>query len=246
MAKGKLVKQGYVPNQHGAWAMLVIPFLLGMFAAKAGWLHALLFVGWLLVYLFTFPFLQGIRTGKWKVYGKPLLFYGCMLAPVGAGLLLLHPELLKMVPWFIPLFIVNVYYAKRNRERALVNDLAAILQFSLMVFVAYEVGGGTDLRLAAELFALNAIYFIGTIFYVKTIIRERNNKRYYWYSVSYHVAACAIGAIWFPPLLLLALAVLLVRSVWAPRTGITAKKSGMMEIGYSVLVTCTALTAYLW
>lgn len=246
MAKSKWMKQGYIPNQHGAWAMLVVPFLLGMFAAEAKLLHILLFAGWLLVYLFTFPFLQGIRTRKWKVYGKPLLFYGCLLLPVGASLLLLHPGLLRMVPWFIPLFVVNVYYAKINRERTLVNDLAAIIQFSLMVFVSFEVGGGTDMRLAAELFALSAIYFIGTIFYVKTIIRERNNKRYYWYSVGYHVAACAVGAIWFPPLLMVPLAALLLRSIWAPRTGITAKKSGMFEIGYSLLVTCTALTAYLW
>jgi len=246
MAKSGLMKQGYIPNQHGAWAMLVIPFLLGMFAADAKLLHLLLFAGWLLVYLFTFPLLQGIRTRKWRIYGKPLLFYGCLLLPVGAGLLLLHPALLRMLPWFIPLFLVNCYYAKRNKERSLVNDLAAVIQFSLAVFVAYEVGGGSDLRLAAELFALSAIYFTGTIFYVKTIIRERNNKRYYWYSVSYHLAACAVGAIWFPPLLLLALAILLARAAWAPHTGITAKKSGMLEIGYSILVTCTALTAYLW
>lgn len=239
------MKQGYIPNQHGAWAMLVVPFLLGMLAAQARPIHILLFVGWLLVYLVSFPLLQGIRTGRWHVYGKPLLLYGCLLLPVGAGLFVWQPALLKLAPLFIPLFLVNIYYAKRNRERALMNDLAAVIQFSLFVFVAYEAGGGSDWLLAAELFALNALYFIGTIFYVKTIIRERNNIRYYWYSVGYHAAIAVLGAFIFPPLFLLPLAVLLIRAVWAPRTGITAKKSGMFEIAWSVLVTCTALTIYI-
>lgn len=49
----------YIPNQHGAWAMLVLPFLFGVAASRGQLIHIPLFVCWLLIYLFSFPLLQG-------------------------------------------------------------------------------------------------------------------------------------------------------------------------------------------
>ncbi|KIL41686.1 hypothetical protein SD70_06150 [Gordoniibacillus kamchatkensis] len=238
------MKKRYVPGQHGAWAMLLIPFLFGMFAAKPVPLHALLFVCWLLVYLFSYPLLQWIRTGKRQVYGKPMLVYGSLLVPTGAVLLVLHPVLIKFALLFVPLFLVNSYYARCNRERSLVNDTAAVVQFSLIVFVAYQAGGGSDWRLAAELFGFSVLYFMGTVFHVKTMIREKHNAIYYRFSVGYHLAMLAAAAIWFPPALLAPLAVLLVRAIWSPRTKLTVKQSGMLEIAYSVLIACSVLFVY--
>jgi len=238
------MKKGYIPGQHGAWAMLIIPFLFGMFAARPVPLHALLFFGWVLVYLFSYPLLQWIRTKKRRIYGKPLIIYGSLLLPTGAALFALRPSLIWMALMFIPLFLVNGYYARRNRERSLVNDLAAVLQFSLMVFVAYQVGGGSDWKLAAELFGFSVLYFTGTVFYVKTMIREKHNVKYYWFSVGYHLALLAAAAVWYPPGLLVPLAVLLIRAILSPRTKLSVKHSGMLEIAYSVLVACTVLIVY--
>ncbi len=238
------MKKGYIPNQHGAWAMLLIPFLFGMFAAKPSWVHALLFLGWLLVYLFSFPFLQWARTKKLQVYGKPMVLYGVILVPVAISLLLIQPELWKWVPCFIPLFIVNWYFAKKKRERAFLNDLAAVIQFSLIVFVAYSVGGGDSWTLATELFGLSILYFTGTIFYVKTIIREKNNVAFYRFSIGYHLVSIVVAAILFPPGILIPLFLLLLRAIWFPRTKITVKKSGMLEIAFSLIMAITALSVF--
>ncbi|MGG3455923.1 hypothetical protein D3C81_756370 [compost metagenome] len=234
----------YIPNQHGAWAMLVVPFLFGMLASTPGAIHGLLFVCWLLIYLLMFPLLQWIRTGKAARFRKPVLFYGALLVPAAAALVLFRPIVLLMALLFVPLFAINALYAKRKRERALLNDIAAIVQFSLMVFISYKLGGGTDFRLAMELFLISTAYFIGTAFYVKTIIRERNNKRFYAYSVAYHLVL-ALLALWLlSPALGLAAVVLLARAVWFPRTGITAKPSGMLEIVYSVIVLAAVWMTY--
>ncbi|WP_334074449.1 MULTISPECIES: YwiC-like family protein [Paenibacillus] len=234
------MKPKYIPKQHGAWAMLIIPFLLGMFASGPGWLHGLLFIGWLLVYLFTFPLLQWIRTGKTRLYGKPMLLFGGLLIPVAVALIMLYPTLLFWIPCFLPLFLVNGYFARRNRERAFLNDLAAVVQFSLILFIAYQMGGGKDWRLAGSLFLLNILYFTGTIFYVKTIIREKNNPLFYKLSVGYHIASLVVCAVWFPAAMLIPLTVLLMRAVWLPKTKITVKRSGMLEIAFSLLFTvCT-------
>ncbi|MEC2346820.1 hypothetical protein P9H28_22370, partial [Paenibacillus barengoltzii] len=80
------------------------------------------------------------------------------------------------------------------------------------------------------------LYFVGTAFYVKTIIRERNNKRFYVYSVAYHVLLLALAVWQLQPALWIAALILLARAAWFPRTGITAKQSGMLEIVYSVIV----------
>ncbi|CAJ1003955.1 MULTISPECIES: YwiC-like family protein [Bacillales] len=238
------MKKGYIPNQHGAWAMLLIPFLFGMFAAKPVWLHVLLFLGWFLAYLFSYAFLQWLRTKKTTIYRRPMQVYGSLLIPIGFLLLVLDPALARLVPFFIPLFLVNCYYARRNQERALLNDLAAVVQFSLMVFVAYQAGGGTDWRLAAELFGFSILYFTGTVFYVKTMIREKHNAMYYRFSVMYHLALLVAGALWFPPGLLVPLAVLAVRAVWSPHTKLSVKQTGILEIAYSVLIAGTVLVVY--
>lgn len=234
-------KSGYIPNQHGAWAMLVMPFLFGMFASKPVWLHAPLFLGWLLVYLFSYPFLQWLRTKKKRTYIGPMRLYGGLLIPTGVLLIVLEPALARWIPLFIPLFLVNAYFAIRNRERALINDLAAVVQFSLIVFVAYQAGGGTDWTPAVERFALSVLYFTGTVFYVKTMIREKHNRKYYAYSVGYHLAFLIAAALWFPSWLLPPLAVLLVRAVWSPRAKMSVKQIGMLEFAYSALFACTVL-----
>jgi hypothetical protein len=240
MSKGK---KGFVPNQHGAWAMLVIPFLFGMFASGSVWIHALLFCCWLLAYLFSYPFLQWVRTQK-RIYVKPALVYAALLIPAATALILLNPGLARWGLLLLLPLIVNVYYARRNRERSLINDLAAVVLFSLMVFIAYDAGGGRDWTLAGELFAFSVLYFTGTVFYVKTIIRERNNIRFYRLSIAYHLALLVIAALMFPPALLLPLAVLLVRAIWSPKLKLNVKKTGVLEIAYSVMIAVTALAAY--
>lgn len=224
--------------------MLVIPFLFGMLASTPGVVHVWLFTCWLLIYLLMFPLLQWVRTGKFGRVRGPIILYSLLLVPAAAGLLWIRPGVILMASLFLPLFAVNVYYAKRKRERALLNDMAAIVQFSLMVFVSYRLGGGNDYHLAFELFLISMLYFIGTAFYVKTIIRERHNKRFYGYSVIYHLGLTLLS-LWLPALILVAAAViLLARALILPRTDITAKQSGMLEILFSLLVLSTVWLTY--
>lgn len=237
-------KRGYIPNQHGAWAMMIVPFLFGMVSGGVHYLHLLLFVVWLLSYLFTYPVLQAIKTKKWKLYREPMLVYGVLLAISGIALALLAPNLIKWILPFIPLFVINCFYARANKERAFLNDLAAVVQFSLIVFVAQELGGRGELTEAAWLFALNLLYFTGTIFFVKTMIREKRNKTFYWYSIIYHALLLTAGLVLFPPLINLIIAVLLIRAIVMPRRGLTPKQVGIMEFIYSLSLVIAVLWTY--
>jgi len=234
----------YIPKQHGAWAMLILPLLFGVIASAPAWQHALLFVAWLLSYLFAYAALQWVRTKRKTVWLAPLRLYGGLLLPVGAALLILEPELLPLLPLAAPFVLVNLYYAKRNRERAFLNDLAAVILFSLMTFAAFRVGDGADAGLAFELFALSVLYFTGTIFYVKTMIREKGSRAFYRYSVLYHAAFLAVVAWLYPPALIAAAAALLVRAVVMPRLAPPVMTIGILEIAWSALVLICAWAAY--
>lgn len=233
----------YIPNQHGAWAMLILPFLLGIAASSGQIIHIPLFVCWLLIYLFSFPLLQWVKTGKSERYIGPMKVYGILLLPLSIYLLITEPELLWFVLPLVPLFAVNLYYAKTKNERALLNDISAILAFCLMVYPVFYVGKGESWRTATELFLLAVLYFIGTALYVKTVIRERSNIRFYYGSVLYHLLFVLVGIFLFPSLLA-PLIVLLMRAAILPKTGITGRHTGMIEIGFSLMLYVSVLVLY--
>lgn len=231
----------YIPNQHGAWAMLIVPFLFGMFAAVPVPMHLLLFVCWVLAYLFIFPLLQWIRTGRRERYLRPVVVYGLLLVPAAAWLICNDPGLLWFAMAFALLFAVNCYYAKINRERAFMNDLAAVLLFSTMAFIAYRVGGGTLWSEARTLFYISLLYFTGTVFFIKTMIRERGNRTFYKLSVGYHGIFILLVILFFSRWLLIPAVVLLLRAIWSPLTKMKIKHAGMLEIVYAVIMTVGVL-----
>ena len=236
------MKKAYVPTQHGAWSMLALPYLLGLAASPSVRpAHALLFACWLAAYLLSYPVLQWIRTGKSERYKEPAFLYGGLLLALGAGLLAAAPELIWFALALLPLFLVNLYYARTNNERALANDLAAVVMFSSVVFPVAHLGGGDVLGRAPDMFALSILYFAGTVFYVKTVIRERNNPRYYMYSVVYHLAAGAAAAILIDWRFVFLFLVLTARAAAFPKLGFTPKKTGITEFIFSVLVLACAV-----
>lgn len=234
----------YIPNQHGAWAMLIMPFLFGTFAADARPLHALLFVCWLIIYLFTFPLLQLIRTRKSKLFLRPIQIYGGLLVIAGVPLIILKPALLFVGLAYVPLFLVNVFYAKSNNERSFVNDLVAVVQFCSMVYVTYWIGGGSDWSLASDLFFICLLYFIGAVFYVKTMIREKKNKVFYILSVGYHAISLIAFGILFPMMLMIPMLILLARAVIYPKLKLSIKQVGISEIVFSILFSIFVLVMY--
>jgi hypothetical protein len=222
--------------------MLVVPFAAGMLAAQPSWLHLLFFAGWLLAYLFSYPALQWVKTGKKERYGKPVAVYAVLLAVTGAALLWLRPQLIFYALALIPFSVVNIYYARRNRERAFWNGIIAIIQFCTVVYPAYALGGGSDWYLASGLALVCFLYFAGTVFYVKTIIREKNNPAYYRASVGYHMLLVVLSAWLLPYVMLIPALILLARAVVCPRMGISVKQTGIMEIGISAMVLISVLT----
>ena len=109
-----------------------------------------------------------------------------------------------------------------------------------MVLVAHDAGGGTDWRWAWLLAAVLAAYFCGTVFYVKTLIRERGSERHYWLSVAFHGVA-TLALIPAGGALTAVFALLAVRAAIAPAFPVTPKQAGIGEIVATVAVAAAAL-----
>ncbi|MDO3412332.1 YwiC-like family protein [Saccharibacillus sp. CPCC 101409] len=236
----------YLPNQHGAWAMLLLPFLTGLSAAGGSIDHIPLFLCWLLMYLFSFPLLQWIKTGKKERYFKPAALYGALLVPLAAVVIAAEPRLIGYGALLLILFAIPVYYAKMKNERALLNDIAAIVLFCSFIYPVVYVSAGSeaDWGRTTLLFILLGLYFVGTALYVKTIIREKKNPRYYRLSLAYHTLLLPFAA-WLSVPLLVPFAILLLRAAVLPKRNLKVKQTGMAEVGFALMLYVSVVLAYL-
>lgn len=74
-ARRKTARQ-FIPPQHGAWAMLLVPWLTGVLVAGFHWAHLPLFGAWLAGYLLSYYALQAIKTRRLSRFRPQLLLYG--------------------------------------------------------------------------------------------------------------------------------------------------------------------------
>ncbi|WP_199424445.1 YwiC-like family protein [Actinotalea solisilvae] len=259
---------GWVPNQHGAWAMLVLPAVVGAAHAGVRWWHLVLLAAWLSAYLAYFAVGLWLKSRRRPRYLPPVRAYAATTAVLGALVVVGEPAVLRWGLVYAPLLATSLVLVARRADRTVTNDLVMVAAASLLAVVAHAgavptgagpawLPGGGDPHgwvLAGVLLA----YFAGTVPYVKTMIRARGDRRMYAASVALHgalaagagawaVAAAAGGlgdlrlAVW-----LTVLAVLLaVRAAVVPRRwpAATPKQVGLGEIAASAALALVLLLA---
>lgn len=227
-------RRRFVPPQHGAWAMLAVPYLAGLLAAGFRWPDLPLLVAWLAGYVLSYYACQALKSRRPRRYRDQLAVYGAVAAPAAILVVAARPPVLWYAPAFAALFAVNAWYAWRRRERALLNDVASVVESCLMVLVVATVAGTppADVLGAA---ALCAAYFLGTVLFVKTMIRERDDPAYRRWSAGYHLVALVLAA-WLSPWAGALFAWLLLRAVVLPGRRLSPKQVGLIEIANSVVL----------
>ncbi|MEU9195388.1 YwiC-like family protein [Streptomyces hundungensis] len=232
----------WVPNQHGAWVMLAVPFLAGTLLGRPRWAHVPLLAAWLLGYLAVYHAQQWLRLTRIgrnprapRRHVRPAVCCGVGAAAFGLPLAVGHPWLLWGAACAVPFLAVNFLYAYANRERALANGLAAVVPACAMALVTMRVGVGVGGSWSAGVAAAVAclLYFAGTVPYVKTMIRERGSRAYYRGSVAYHCAALPLAAA-LSPWLAVPFAIFLVRAVVLPGRGVRVGVVGVGEVACAV------------
>ena len=229
----------WLPNQHGAWAMLITPVLVGALLADVRVVHFVLLIAWLGAYCANFFVMLSFKTHRWHRYRAQLAAYGAVAGIGGVLVLLDRPSLLLLSMVAVPVFLINLYFVRTRNERAWLNDVSGILLAGVVGFAAFRLGySGSDatvVREAGQAIAIVCAYFVGTVFYVKTIIRERGSARWLQMSIAFHVVFAATLLLlqsWF----VAAVALLaLVRAALVPSRGWTPKQVGLLEVLFTVL-----------
>jgi hypothetical protein len=228
----------FLPKQHGAWAMLIIPFWLGVIASHFLWQHILLFIGWLFLYLATYPLLLLFKRKKIPFYRKWTIIY---MLPAMIFLLvplLTKPSIILFGVGMIPFFCINAYFSSKNNDRALINDISAILVFGMAGLASSFIAEGFISNSSWLVFFSSTLFFIGSTFYVKTMIREKKSIVYRNISWGYHVLLLVLWLLLGQWRVALAIFPSLVRAFYFYRKSYSVKKVGILEIINAVLFFC--------
>jgi hypothetical protein len=224
----------WLPPQHGAWAMLVLPFGIGVVRGGPGWIHLPLLVAWLGGYLLSYYAQLALKVRRTSRIRAQLLWYAAATTVAGATVVLLRPSLARAMIILLPLLTVNAWYAWRRQERALISGLASVAQGSLMTFVTVAAVGAPLGPVVGIVVAL-LLYFTGSLLYVKTMIREQGDTGYLLASIGFHIVAL-VGATLLAPALLVPFGWFLARAVVLPRRRPSVRQVGLLELAGSLLL----------
>lgn len=245
-----------VPDQHGAWAFLLLPVLLGV--AAGGWAPAVLalVVAWVAAYPLSWALIGVIAEPRPERFRRALVVWSVVAVPAALVAVALRPWLLFVGAAYVGLFLVNVRFARRREQRALANDLVLVAECTLMIpTVAGAVaGGGWFVPVTAmtepavtSLAVACALALVGSTLHVKSLIRERRNPRFgrlsRWYSVACAgvvialAAGADVGAVLVVPFVGLAV------RAFAVHPGLRPARIGLVELACLLLLAAAAFVA---
>ena len=205
---------GWVPNQHGAWAMLIAPVLVGSWPSFT-WRQILLLVVAVVAYLALYAVGLWLKSGRKARYRSAALTYAAITTVLLAALVISEPRLLAWAPVYAGGIGLSLWASWRRDDRSWWNDIVlvflacgatlvaagmrpvadgvAVLSIAPAPFAWPPPGlrDGFALMAAAVLLA----YFLGTVVHVKGMIRDRNNPAVYLGSVIYHVVAVMLAVV---------------------------------------------------
>lgn len=173
--------------------MLAVPLLLGVAATAASPWHLPLAVAAVAGYLAAATAQAWLRARRRPDFVPSLAVYGGVFAVAGLVLVAAFPALLLSVAVVVPAGALVVGGARPGTPRDLVNSLAQTAIALVLVPAAGHVSGAWDATAIATATAVAAGYLVGTVFVVRSVIRERGNRAFAGLSVGFHVA-CAMAA----------------------------------------------------
>jgi hypothetical protein len=177
-------------------------------------------------------------------FRRPAVLWAGALGLAGVMATAAQPWLLVVAVAIAPLEAIVLWRAAQGRPRALSAGIAAACMSAAIAPVSYWVtlSGVQVTPVAAQLFVVCWLAFVGTVLHVKSTIRERSDDRYRWASIAFHSAAAAI-AIWIDPIFAVAFGYLLLRAVLVPRGRWSPPLIGVVEIVGASLVLVTGVLA---
>ena len=206
----------WIPRQHGAWAMLLLPVLLGVAASALSPWQLVVAVTALAAYLASVTAQTWARSRRPPAYRLPIAVYGTVAVVLGLILLLAFPPLALAAVVVVPTGVVVFRGAQPGTRRDLANSLAQFAQALVLVPVTAWVSGTWDPERVIAYTCVAAGYQLGTVLVVRSVLRERGNDAFAALSVGFHLLLVALAALFLPLPYALVAAGLAVRAAGLP------------------------------
>lgn len=206
----------WIPRQHGAWAMLALPLLLGVAASEPDPWQLVLAGAAYAGYLASITVQTWSRARRPPAFRTPILVYGAAFAVLGLALVVAFPALLLTLLVFVPAGLIVFTGARPGTKRDLANSLAQVAQAIVLVPAAAYVAGAPDWERILAYTLVAAAYLVGTVLVVRSVLRERGNDRFAALSIGFHLAIAAVAALALPLPYLLVAAGLAARAIGLP------------------------------
>lgn len=258
-----------LPHEHGAWAMFIAPLVTGFGAAEFFDLNALLLTLTVLgFFMLRFPLMVVIRYAsrvpqvranaiQWSV------IYAAFTAVCGA-VLLFSTRLWELVPIAAlggMTLIVYLALVARREEMSVAGEWLGIAGLALGAPAAYLLGRHVLDADAFALFALNVLYFGGTVVYIKFKVRQqprvaaKNWVERLWFgriSIVYHAIVLAFATLsaaagWIPALVVLTFILPMCKvlgGVLTQPARLNIRRLGLIELGFTLAFVFVVVTAY--
>ena len=197
------IKQ-YIPREHGAWAMWIVPMLSAALTTHFSLSFLLLFLCFALLYVVHHPIVMLVkRRANSQSDGKKfVLAVGVPAIVLGNALILIYD-----LPWLVlfgmlelALFVFSVKAFVDKEQRTFANELTIVAALTLSAPASYYTITHAVDRRAVMLYILNFLFFGSSVFYVKMRIEFLRTKGF-WRSeaekarsmtVAYHVVLVAV------------------------------------------------------
>lgn len=194
----------FIPREHGAWAMWIVPMLSAALVARFSIAFFLLLICFALLYVVHHPIVLMARR-KSIVDSrdmKKIALVAMIAVAAGLCLVVLYGRvwLLAFGAVEAAIFLSSIKSFLERDQRSLLNELTVVAALTLSGPASYYAITGLLNTLALLLYVLNFLFFGSSVFYVKTRIeflkmkgvRKGEAKTAFVMMLAYHTLLIAL------------------------------------------------------
>lgn len=259
----------FLPREHGAWAMFIVPLWVGISAAGVFNFEVALFAltafGFFLVRYPTMLALKNRARDLRRDAIRWSVMYGA-LTGIGAIALMAISQIALLIPLGALgalSLAIYLWHAARRVEMTLLGEWIGIAGLALGAPGAYLVATRALDTTAFAIYVLNVVYFGGTVFYIKFKVREQPRVvppdatwRAHVFAgrvtLAYHALAFALiiafaVICWLPALVVIAFAPAVCKAlggVLTRQARLNIRRLGFIELGLSIAFSLIVFIAY--
>lgn len=251
----KIKLKQILPREHGAWAMLFVPILIGLSIVE--WSLDIGLICFLMILLFIahHPINTYIKQ-KINRKNKQLLVIGLsfyLLIILGGVYLLFNYQSLQFVLLCclaMLTFVFHLFLSYKKKELSTVNELIGIVGLTVSAPLLYVMNENRLDFIAYYVWGVNFVYFASTVFYIKLRVRllPKVNRQLSLfdklmlgkYSILSLIIPMLFSGIFLNTIILIPLIPPLIKVIiclvnWTPSTKLNIKHIGYLEIVLSIL-----------